>query len=69
MQKDKFSVMCAAFCGIHAGPHELDVSRHRQNGMHYMSRSSHQMQKYKFGVTSPNALFVKSEPVPPQHKK
>jgi hypothetical protein len=28
--------------------------------MHYVSHRSHRMQKYKFGIMSPGALFVKS---------
>jgi hypothetical protein len=47
----------------------FDVSCGRQNGMKYMSCSSHQMQKHMFSVTSPDALFVESEPVPPQLEK
>jgi hypothetical protein len=37
--------------------------------MPYVSHSSHRMQKHKFGVTSPDVLFVESEPVPPQHEE
>jgi hypothetical protein len=34
-----------------------------------VTHRSHQMQKQKFGVTCPNALFVKSVLVPPYHEK
>jgi hypothetical protein len=37
--------------------------------MHYVTRISHRMQKHKFGITYPEALFVKSVPVPPEHEK
>jgi hypothetical protein len=37
--------------------------------MPYMTRRSHQMQKHKFGITYPGEFFVKSVPVPPEHKK
>jgi hypothetical protein len=35
--------------------------------MHYFTSISHQMQKYKFGVTCPSKLFVDSVLVPPEH--
>jgi hypothetical protein len=37
--------------------------------MHYVTRRSHRMQKQKFGVTCPNAIFVDSVPVRPEHEK
>jgi hypothetical protein len=37
--------------------------------MHYVTHRSHQMRKQKFGITSPEALFVKSEPAPPELEK
>jgi hypothetical protein len=37
--------------------------------MHYMSSRSDRMQKYNFGVTCHDALFVESEPVPPEQEK
>jgi hypothetical protein len=37
--------------------------------MHYLARKSHRMQKHKFGVTHPDALFVKYVFVPPEHDK
>jgi hypothetical protein len=37
--------------------------------MHYVTRRSHQMRKHKFGITSPEALFVKSVPAPPDLEK
>jgi hypothetical protein len=36
--------------------------------MHYVTCISQQMQKHRFGVTCPGALFVESEPVPPEHE-
>jgi hypothetical protein len=30
--------------------------------MHYVTHSSHQMRKHKFGITSPEVLFIKSVP-------
>jgi hypothetical protein len=37
--------------------------------MHYVTHRSQLMQKCKFSVTCPNALFVESVSVPPEHKK
>jgi hypothetical protein len=37
--------------------------------MHYVTYSSHQMQKQKFGVMCPDARFVESVPVPAEHEK
>jgi hypothetical protein len=37
--------------------------------MHYVSCRSHQMQKHKFGITCPDALFIESELVPPKLEK
>jgi hypothetical protein len=37
--------------------------------MHYVTHRSHQMEKHKFGIMCPCALFVESVPVPPQQKK
>jgi hypothetical protein len=34
-----------------------------------VTRRSHRMQKHKFGITCPNALFVESIPVPPENVK
>jgi hypothetical protein len=36
--------------------------------MYYVTRISHQMQKYKFSVTCPGTLFMESAPVPPEHE-
>jgi hypothetical protein len=36
--------------------------------MHFVTRSSYRMQKPKFGVTCPDALFVKSILVPTEHE-
>jgi hypothetical protein len=35
--------------------------------MHYVILRSHRIQKHKFDVTCPDALFVESVPVPPEH--
>jgi hypothetical protein len=37
--------------------------------MHYVTRRSHRMQKYKFGVMCPGALFVDTVLVPPEDEK
>jgi hypothetical protein len=37
--------------------------------MHYVTRRSHRIQKHKFSVTCPNALFVKSVLIPAEHEK
>jgi uncharacterized membrane protein YsdA (DUF1294 family) len=37
--------------------------------MHYVTDRSHRMQKHRFGVTCPSALFVESVLVPPEHEK
>jgi hypothetical protein len=37
--------------------------------MHYVTHRSHRMQKHKFGVMCPGALFVKSVSVQPEHEK
>jgi hypothetical protein len=34
-----------------------------------MTSRSHWMQKHKFGITCPEAHFVKLVPVPPEHEK
>jgi hypothetical protein len=34
-----------------------NVSFHRGNGMHYMTRIYHRMQKHKFGVRCPNEFL------------
>jgi hypothetical protein len=34
-----------------------------------LTRRSHRMQKYKFGVTFPDMLFMKTAPGPPEHEK
>jgi hypothetical protein len=36
--------------------------------MHYVTQRFHKMQNHKFSVTCPDTLFVKSLPVPPEHK-
>jgi hypothetical protein len=37
--------------------------------MHYVTSVFHWREKYKFSVTCPSALFVKSIPVLPKHEK
>jgi hypothetical protein len=37
--------------------------------MHYMTHKSHRMEKHKFGVMCPGALFVKSILVTLEHEK
>jgi hypothetical protein len=37
--------------------------------MHYVTRRSHWVQKHMFSITCPDALFVESVPVPPEHVK
>jgi hypothetical protein len=37
--------------------------------MHYLTRRSHRMQKQKFSITCPEALFVKSIPAPTELAK
>jgi hypothetical protein len=39
------------------------------NGMHYLSRGSHWMQKHKFRVRCLGVYFVESTPSPPEHEK
>jgi hypothetical protein len=36
--------------------------------MHYVTRRSYRMQKHKFGVTYPDANFVESVAIPPEHE-
>jgi hypothetical protein len=37
--------------------------------MHYVTCRSHRRQKYKFGVTCPDALFMETALGPPEHEK
>jgi hypothetical protein len=37
--------------------------------MHYTTRISHWMQKHKFNVTCPDALFMETAPFSPEHEK
>jgi hypothetical protein len=37
--------------------------------MHYMNHRSHVMQKQKYGVMYPDALFMKTGPGPPKIEK
>jgi hypothetical protein len=68
--------MCPGPLFVETGPgtpeHEklcVDVSFPGRTRMHYVTHRSHQMQKHKFGVTSPNALFVATAPGPLEHEK
>jgi hypothetical protein len=40
------------------------VSRPGRTGMHYVTRRYHRMQRQKFSITCPGALFVESVQVP-----
>jgi hypothetical protein len=46
----------------------VDVSSPRCTGMHYVTHRSHRMQKHKFGVTSPDSLFMETTPSLPEHE-
>jgi hypothetical protein len=37
--------------------------------MHYVTWISHRMQKHKFDITCPDALFLETAPVPPEREK
>jgi hypothetical protein len=68
------NVSWRAFYGNRTGPTRVGkiVRRRfipRSNAMHYVTRRSNQMQKHKFDVTYPGALFVESIPVPPEHEE
>jgi hypothetical protein len=41
----------------------------RCTGMHYVTRISYRMQKHKFNITYPDALFMETARVPPEHEK
>jgi hypothetical protein len=76
MRKHMFGVTCpdAHFVQSISFPPEneklcIDVLCPGRNGMHYVTRRSHQMQKHKFSVMCPEALFVEFVLVPPEHKK
>jgi hypothetical protein len=47
----------------------VNVSCPGRTRKHYVTCRSHQMQKHKFSVTCPRALFLESVPVPPEHEK
>jgi hypothetical protein len=47
----------------------VQVSRIGHTGIHYVTRRSHRMQKHKFNITCPDALFVESASIPPEHEK
>jgi hypothetical protein len=68
--------MCpdAIFLDSVLGPPEhekycIDISWPKWTGMHYVTRRSHQMQKYEFGITCPDVLFMKTALGPPEHEK
>jgi hypothetical protein len=67
--------MClgAHFMGSAPGPPEhekygIDDLRPGYNRTYYVTQRSHRMQKHKFGITYPSALFVGSELVPSEHE-
>jgi hypothetical protein len=37
--------------------------------MHYMTREFHLIEKHKFGVTCPDALFMETVPGQPEYEK
>jgi hypothetical protein len=37
--------------------------------MHYLTHRSYRMQKYKFGVTCSDTLFMETASGPPEHEK
>jgi hypothetical protein len=45
-----------------------NVLRPKHTGMRFMTHRAQWMQKHKFSVTCPNALFVKFVPVPPENE-
>jgi hypothetical protein len=47
----------------------IDILLPEWTGMHYVTRISHRMQKHKFGITCPDAHFVESLLVSPEHEK
>jgi hypothetical protein len=47
----------------------IDVLRPRCAGMHYITRISYRIQKHKCDVTCPDALFLETAPIPPEHEK
>jgi hypothetical protein len=66
MQKHIFYVTCLGALG---SPECVNTLLPGCTGMHYVTRRSHCMQKHKFSVTSPDAFFVESISVPPEHEK
>jgi hypothetical protein len=74
----KIQVRCnvswCTFYGIRSEPTQAwkIVHRHlrpQMPKMHYVTYISHQMQKHKFNVTCPTALFLRSTPSRPEHEK
>jgi hypothetical protein len=51
------------------GKYCIGVSHPGRTGMHYVTYISQWMQKHKFSITCPGALFVESVPVLPEHEK
>jgi hypothetical protein len=73
MQKHKLCKMYS-FSETAKGPQShkkwyVDISYSECTGMHYVTRRCHQIKKHKLGSTCPDALFVKSVPVPAEHEK
>jgi hypothetical protein len=65
MEKDMFNIMCpiTIFMQTAPGPPEdekkcVDIACPGRTRVHYMTRRSHWMQKYKFGVTCPVVIFM-----------
>jgi hypothetical protein len=47
----------------------VDILHPGCTGTHYLTHTSHRMQKHMFTVMCPDALFVESIPVPTEHEK
>jgi hypothetical protein len=76
MQKHKFGVTCpsALFINSVLVPAEreeecVDILRRGCTGMHYVTRRSYRIQKYKFSVKCSNKLFMETAPAHPKHYK
>jgi hypothetical protein len=53
----------------HTGMHYVTRKSHGCTIMHYLTHISHCMQKHKFGVTCPTALFMETALGPPEQEK
>jgi hypothetical protein len=47
----------------------IDISRPGRTVVHYVTRSSHQMQKHNFYKMCPSTLFIEIVPGPHKHEK